>query len=167
MSRQYKGILKERKQWVIYTLALVVVCITGIQLMRGNFMTAAFGAVVVLACFYKKEYIINEEGVDIQSTLFGKVRHNLWTWNEITTLHTDHKRAKPNTMLHIGKDIVTRSFTMAPSDCQAAISLAREMNPAIYIENPTPEEEAMREQEILHRREVERAQKKAKKKKKQ
>ena len=164
MSRQYKGILKERKPWVNCTLAAVVAGLMCIQFVRGNFLTVLFGVVVILACFYKKEYIINEEGVDIQSSLFGKITHNLWAWEEITTLHTDHKRANPNTMLHIGKDITTRSFTMTPEDCQAAVELAREMNPAIYIENPTPEEEAQREQEILHRREVERAQKKAMKK---
>lgn len=166
MSRQYKGILKERKQWVNIALCLVALYIAYIQFMRGNLLYVMFALIVAVACFFKKEYIIDEDGVDIKFTLFGMVRHNLWPWEEITTLHTDHKRAKPDTMLHIGKDIVTRSFVLSPSDCQAAINLAREKNPSIYIENPTAEEQAMREAEILHRQEVERAQKRARKKKK-
>ena len=121
----------------------------------------------MVACFFKKEHVISEEGVDIKYMLFGFTMHNYWKWDEITTLHTDYKKAKPNVMLHIGKDIVVRSFVMEKDDCQGAIALARRMNPGIYIENPTEEEQMKREEEILHRQKVLRAQKAEQRRKKQ
>ena len=67
---------------------------------------------------------------------------------------------------HIGKDVVTRTFTMKPSDCKGAMELARRMNPHIYIDDITETEQELREQQILHRQEVAKAQKAAAKRRK-
>lgn len=163
---KYKGIISERKPWVKLAFALLAAFMLYLELQRGQWIYVPVVLLVILACFFRKEHVISEEGVDIKSILFGFSRHNWWTWDEVTSLHTDYKKAQPNVMLHIGKDIVTRSFVMKPSDCQAVLKLAAEMNPNIYIEDLSDEERDLRDQEILHRQEVLRAQKAAARKKK-
>lgn len=163
---RYKGILPQRKPWVKFVFALLVGYMMYLEIRRGQWIYVPLGILVLLACFVEKEHLITAEGVDIAHTLFGFGMHNLWRWDEITTLHTDYKRARPNVMLHIGKDVVTRSFTMKHGDCQGALALAARQNPNIYIEDLSEEERDLRDQEILHRQEVLRAQKAAKKYKK-
>lgn len=164
---KYKGILKERELWVKVLILIAAVYLLYREFIAGQYIYIPLALLVILACFFEKEHIINEEGVDIKYILFKSiVKHNYWTWDEITTLHPDYKKARPNVMLHIGKDVVTRSFVMKPADCRGAIELARQMNPHIYIDDITETEQELREQELLHRQEVARAQKRAAKRKK-
>lgn len=163
---KYRGILPERKNWVKAAIALAAVCMMYLEAARGQWIYVPIALLVILACFFKKEHIISEEGVDIRYELFRMPIHNCWTWDEITTMHTDYRKASPNVMLHIGKDISARTFVMEPSDCQAALRLAARMNPGIYIEDETEDECQRREQESLHRQEVQRARKAAKKRRK-
>lgn len=163
---KYKGILPERKTWVKVVIFILAAYMLFLEIRGRQWVYIPLVILVMLACFFHKEQIISEEGVDIQYMLFGFVMHNYWTWDQITTLHTDRKKAKPNVMLHIGKDIVTRTYVMTPSDCQAALRLAAEKNPRIFIEDMTREEQEKRERELLRRQEVERAQKAAQKRKK-
>lgn len=156
----YNGIIPERKTWVKVGIFILAGVLLYLEVMARQWIYIPVAALVMLACFFKKEQIISEEGVDVQYTLFNRfIMHNYWRWNEITTLHVDYRKARPNVMLHIGKDIVTRSYIMKPSDCRAALGLAAEMNPGIYIEDFT-------EEELLHREEVRKARRTARKRKK-
>lgn len=114
----------------VIALAILTVYI-GIY--RKQYVYIFLAGIAVLAAFFQKEHKISEEGIDIEYTLFSYVTHNYWRWDEVTTLHTDYKRAKPYVMLHIGKDILIRSFVMDHENCQGALRLARKMNPKIYI----------------------------------
>lgn len=162
---KYTGILRERKPWVKVVVLILAAYMLFLQVMAKQWGYLPLVALVVLACFFQKEQVISEEGVDIEYHLFGMTMHNYWRWAEITTLHTDFKKAKPNVMLHIGKDIVTRTYVMTPSDCQAALRLAAEMNPNIYIEELTEQEQEKREREILQRKTAGRTQRGGKKRK--
>lgn len=149
----FKGILKKRPMWLNTVLFLAVAYMLVLEFRTHQWGYIPLTILVMLACFFEKDQIISEEGIDIEYRLFKKyIRHNYWRWDEITTLHTDYKKAPPKVMLHIGKDIVTRSFVMERDDCQGAIELARKMNPSIYIENLTEEEQRKREEEILMRK---------------
>lgn len=139
---KYKGILSERKTWVKFAIALAAAYMLYLEAVRGQWIYVPVAVLVILACFFKKEHVISEDGVDIKYQLFSMTMHNYWKWDEITTLHTDYAKVKPNVMLHIGKDIAVRSFVMEPADCSAALRLAAEMNPHIYIEDMTEEERA-------------------------
>lgn len=90
---------------------------------------------VMVAAFFEKQHIVSEKGVDIEYHLFGMVMHNYWSWDEVTTMHPDYIKARPNVMLHIGKDIVTRSFIMTVSDANGILELAQRMNSSIYIKD--------------------------------
>ncbi|WP_130863665.1 hypothetical protein [Bacilliculturomica massiliensis] len=156
---KYKGILPERKTWIKAAIFIIAGYMLAVEILAGRWAYVPITILVMPACFFKKEQIISEDGVDIQYMLFGRIMHNYWSWDEITTLHVDHRRARPNVMLHIGKGVVTRSYIMDPADCRAVLKLAAHMNPAVYIEDLT-------EEQVLHREEVRKAQRAAKKQKK-
>ncbi len=129
----YKGIVKKRKKGHNILLAAVTAALIALEFMKAKYIFMPITFLVFLACFFEKNHIISEEGVDIERKLFGHAIHNVWKWEEITTLHADYRKARPDVMLHIGKDIVTRSFVFKVSEANASIELAKKMNPKIYI----------------------------------
>lgn len=104
-----------------------------LEIVRRQWIYVPVVILVLLACFFKKEHIVSEEGVDIHYRLFGYSLHSVWAWAEITTLHKDAKKTAPNVMLHFGKDVNTRVFVLKPEDSRAVLTLAKKMNPKIYI----------------------------------
>lgn len=163
---EFRGIIKERETWVKILAIVLAGYVLYREIMLGQYIYIPIVALIVLACFFRKAHIISEDGVDIQYELLGMKMHNWWEWEEITTIHTDRQSDRPNVRIHIGKDISTRTFVMKTSDIPQVLALAARQNPAIYIEDLTEEEREKREAEILHRQEVARAQKAARKKRK-
>lgn len=163
---KFKGILREREPWLKIVIVLAAGYMMYLSIMGGMITYAALSVVVILAVFFQKEHIISEEGADIKYNLFGSTHVNRWTWDEITALKTDYQKKAPNVLLHIGKDVTIRDFVMKRSDIPSVLQLAREMNPEIFIGDLSEEEREARDEAILHRQEVERAQNAAKKRKK-
>lgn len=163
---EFKGIIKERKKEIRYAITLAVCYMLFLAIRSHQWVYVLLLLLVILATFLKKEHIISEKGVIIARSVFGIKSDNIWDWSEITTLHTDYKKAKPNVMLHIGKDVVTRTFTFKPEDIPGILELAEQMNPKIYIENVSEEERDRMDQEILHRQQVLKSQKAAARRKK-
>lgn len=128
-----KGIQKARAKWVKPLAAILAAGIVVYEIILQQYLYVPIGLLVILACFFSKEHLVSDEGVDIQYTLFGKVSHNLWRWEEITTIHVDRKRAMPDVALHIGKDVATRLFVFSAKDAQAVLDLAKKRNPAIQL----------------------------------
>lgn len=132
---KYEGIIKKRETWVTALIFIAAIYLIYREFIDGQYIYIPLAVMVAIACFFEREHVISEEGVDIKYILFKScIKHNYWRWDEITTIHPDYRRAKPNVMLHIGRDVVTRTFTMKPADSQGAIALARRMNPDIYID---------------------------------
>ena len=128
-----KGIQKARAKWVKPVAAILAAGIVVYEIILQQYLYVPIGLLVILACFFSKEHLVSDEGVDIQYTLFGKVSHNLWRWEEVTTIHVDRKRAMPDVALHIGKDVATRLFVFSAKDAQAVLDLAKKHNPAIQL----------------------------------
>lgn len=131
----FKGKIRERSKWVkpaaiLGAVVLVVFAVTG-----GKYGYFAPAVLLAVAPFLEKEYLIDEDGVDIKFTLLGREYRNLWLWQEITTLHVDYGKVHPDVMLHIGKDVVTRSFVFEAADIGGILELAKNKNPSIYIGN--------------------------------
>ena len=113
--------------------AILAAAIVVYEIMQQQLLYVPIGLLVILACFFSKEHLVSDEGVDIQYTLFGMVSHNLWRWEEVTAIHVDRKRAMPDVALHIGKDVATRLFVFSARDADAVLALAKEKNPAIRL----------------------------------
>lgn len=130
---EIKGIQKARAKWVKPLAAILAAGIVVYEIMLRQYLYIPIGLLVILACFFSKEHLVSDEGVDIQYTLFGKVSHSLWRWEEVTAIHVDRKRAMPDVALHIGKDVATRLFVFSAGDAEAVLALAKKCNPAIRL----------------------------------
>lgn len=132
---QLRGILKERKPLTRALVFLVAILMLAIEIYKSLYIYIPITILVALVPFFSKAQIISDVGIDVEYKLFNTVMHNIWKWNEITTLHADHHKAMPNVMLHIGKGIVTRSFVVTPADAILAKKMAKDNNSKIYIED--------------------------------
>ncbi len=131
----YKGIVRKRALWLKMLIVMLAFILLFVEILMKQYIYIPLALLVALAAFFEKEQIIDEIGIDIKYNIFDITTHNYWQWSEITTLHFDFKRATPNVIIHIGKDIVTRSFIMTVNDAQSVKLLAKEANPKIYIQD--------------------------------
>lgn len=159
---EYKGIIKQREKWLTTLFVILAALMLWRTIVTGKWVYIPMIVLVLLACFFTREHVVSRDGVDIKYILFGRfTMHNLWTWDEITSIHTDYEKAAPNVQLQIARDVVIRPFVMTRPDMRGVLALAREMNPSIVTNELSPEEQEEREQQILHEQEVRRQQEKA------
>lgn len=130
---EYKAIHRQRSMQIKVLLALAVTVMMIIEIIKSRYLYVPIGIFLLLTCFLDKEYTINDHGVEIRYTLFGTIRRNRWNWDEITALHADYNKANPDVILHIGKDIVTRTYKMRSADCEEVLKIAKKQNPRIHI----------------------------------
>lgn len=160
---KFKGKVKEHLLWVRCAVVVLGAFVAFENLRNGGWIGAILGAVLVVAAFFSKEHVISEEGSDVVYKIFGIPRHNLWTWQEITSIHTDYEKMAPDVMVHIGRDIVTRTFVFNQQDARGVLDLAEKMNPDIYIRDMNAEEMDKLAKAAVQKREAARKAKEAKK----
>jgi hypothetical protein len=132
---EYKGIIKKRKTWLTVLFVILACLMLWRTIVTQHWSYLPIVILVILACFFTKEQIISQDGVDIQYTLFGRwTMHNLWTWDEITSLHPDYSKRAPNVELLIARDVVIRPFVMTREDTSHVLELAKKMNTSIIID---------------------------------
>ena len=68
---RYYGILRQRRPWVKAVLLLLAVCMLLLEIARKQWIYVPVMLMAVLACFFQKEHIVSQEGVDIYSRLFS------------------------------------------------------------------------------------------------
>ena len=127
------GIITEQKLWVKVGIIILGVYTIYSSIINHNLFYFPFGIVMILATFSDRKHIISQEGVDILYTICGVQFHNMWSWSEINTIHTDSISSKPNVEVHIGKDIISRRFILSKVDTDKTIAITRKMNSKIYI----------------------------------
>ena len=131
---EYKGIIKKRKTWLTVLFVILACLMLWRTIVTQHWSYLPIVILVILACFFTKEQIISKDGVDIQYTLFGRwTMHNLWTWDEITSLHPDYRKIAPHVELLIARDVVIRPFIMTREDTARVLELAKKMNASISI----------------------------------
>ena len=131
---EYKGIIKKRKTWLTVLFVILACLMLWRTIVTQHWSYFPIVILVILACFFTKEQIISKDGVDIQYTLFGRwTMHNLWTWDEITSLHPDYRKIAPHVELLIARDVVIRPFIMTREDTARVLELAKKMNASISI----------------------------------
>lgn len=163
----YKGILQQRSlQRKVLILAACGILLY-LEIVKAQYFYIPLTILLVLAVFHRKEHIVSEEGVDIRFSLFGMTSTNRWTWDQVTAVQPDFLKERPNARLLIEKESMIRSFLFTPEDCQGVMEMAAKMNPDIFIDDYTAEEQEQMEEEKRQIRERQREQKaKAKKKRK-
>jgi hypothetical protein len=101
----------------------------------GKLAYIPIAIILISVCFFEKEHIVSEKGINIRYKLFGITMNNYWKWEDITVIQTDYKKAEPNVMIYFGKDINTRLFVMTEKDCNGVLKLAKTMNQKIHFED--------------------------------
>ena len=163
---KYFAIMTEHKPWVRIGVAIMGCYVVLHGILDNQWYEIPIGALIVLSTLFWKRYVVSEQGVDVQSSLCGIISHSLWKWEEVTSLHTDYKAARPNVQCHFGRDIVTRTFVFSYVDSQKILDLAREKNPDMIIKDMNAEEEerlAENARRYLDQQEAIKAKKKAEK----
>ena len=62
-------------------------------------------------------------------------------------MRPDYKKAKPNIMMEIAKDVSVRAFVFTPEDAVKVMEFAQSMNPEAYVDSRTEaEREAYKEE---------------------
>ena len=128
-----------------------------------------FTALIMVAVFHKKDHVVSEAGVDIRRSIFGMVSDNRWKWSEISAVQPDYIGARPNTKVTFQKGSIFAELSVYTGGrrCSSETGHAS-MNPEMFIDAYTEEEQEEMEQEKRRREERLRAQraqaKRAKKK---
>lgn len=130
---KYYGIIPKRKLWVKMGAIIFGVYTAYSSILNDNLLYLPFGIVLIIATFSNRKHIISDQGIDIVYIIFGMQFHNLWSWNEVDTIHIDSINSKPNIELHIGKNIVARRIVLLKSDADKIISSVKKINSKIYI----------------------------------
>ena len=130
---KYYGIIPKRKLWVKMGAIIFGVYTAYSSILNDNLLYLPFGIVLIIATFSNRKHIISDQGIDIVYIIFGMQFHNLWSWNEVDTIHIDSINSKPNIELHIGKNIVARKIVLLKSDADKIISSVKKINSKIYI----------------------------------
>lgn len=130
---KYYGIIPKRKLWVKMGAIIFGVYTAYSSILNNNLLYLPFGIVLIIATFSNRKHIISDQGIDIVYIIFGMQFHNLWSWNEVDTIHIDSINSKPNIELHIGKNIVARRIVLLKSDADKIISSVEKINSKIYI----------------------------------
>lgn len=130
---RFHGIVPAKKPAVKWAAGAAACFLMVYEALSGQVLYVLLGLVVLLACFYQKEHIVSEEGVDIASTVLGHTSHSLWRWEEVTAIHLDRKKAAPHVQLHFAKDVAIRLFVMTAEDCEAVLALAKRSQPSLVI----------------------------------
>lgn len=130
---KYYGIIPKRKLWVKMGAIIFGVYTAYSSILNNNLLYLPFGIILIIATFSNRKHIISDQGIDIVYIIFGMQFHNLWSWNEVDTIHIDSINSKPNIELHIGKNIVARRIVLLKSDADKIISSVKKINSKIYI----------------------------------
>lgn len=130
---KYYGIIPKRKLWVKMGAIIFGVYTAYSSILNNNLLYLPFGIVLIIATFSNRKHIISDQGIDIVYIIFGMQFHNLWSWNEVDTIHIDSINSKPSIELHIGKNIVARRIVLLKSDADKIISSVKKINSKIYI----------------------------------
>jgi len=166
---EYRGIVKTRTNERKMLLVVVSCIILYLSFQMRNWLYFAMGLVMMSAIFYTKEHVVNEKGIHIIYNFFGFKIPYTWTWDVITVVRPDYKKAKPNVLLEMAKDVTIRGFVFTKADAEGVMELAKRMNPNTFVEDYSEEEaeqaEAERKAKIAYAMQRDKAAKKTKKKK--
>lgn len=147
----YKGIVKTRDTRRKGILLIGGIIILYMAYLQRNWLYIMMAIILIMAIFFKKEHVVSERGISIEYELFGIKVSNKWEWSEITAVRPDYKKAKPNVLMEIAKDVTIRGFVFSEEDAWGVIELAKKMNPNAYVDDRT-EEQRREDNDEYHRK---------------
>jgi len=130
---EFRGKVQQRKQSVRYAFAVLAVVLLILEIVHKQWFYVILAVLVILACFYEREPVVNEKGVDFSSKVFTLEMHDLWPWEAVTAIEADYKKKAPDVLIRFGKEVTIREITFDAADVNGVMELAKKMNPNIII----------------------------------
>ena len=132
-EEEYIGLQREKKPWVRILAFILGLYMVYYGIVSSTYYASVLGVALALASLFFKDLAVTAKGVEIRYLLPGWHLESLWTWDEITHVLADYKKAKPNVALHVGKDAVHRVIVVKKSEAEAIKALAKKQNPSIRV----------------------------------
>ncbi|MBQ9061162.1 MAG: hypothetical protein IJ128_08460 [Firmicutes bacterium] len=104
----------------------------GVQ--AGLWYYIPFALALIVVAFFRKEQVLNDEGIDFRRVFVVYKTHSIWPWQEVTRILADYETMKPAALLLVYRGDKPRQIMMAAEDAKAVVKLARKKNPDIVLE---------------------------------
>ena len=132
--REYFGKVGEHKKSVRISVGCLGAYMVFQSIYTGNYIFAMLGVAVIVSVFFRKQQVVSEKGVELRYSIFGIPFDNVWKWDEVTSIHLKYvSKAAPDVEVHIGKDIITRSYIMSEVAVEGLKELAAEFNHDLVV----------------------------------
>ena len=133
--REYKVIDDKKIRKSTRVIAVIAgLALIGVAIYANSIYSAIVGVIILLAMLLRKSVVINEEGLlTTYDAVFYKYRE-LWSFDEITDLHTEAVPDPQYEVLHVGKGIMVRRLVFLTGEVDKVIQLALEKNKEIHVD---------------------------------
>ncbi len=133
VAHLFSGIVRKKKPIVKIGGVIIGTLILFASSYYRIVLSNVLGLLVIWAVFLEKENILNDKGALIYYDMKLTNYADLWTWDEITSLHWEKQEKQGLVRLHIGKGPMTRLFTFKEQDLTGILALVKRMNSRIII----------------------------------
>ena len=144
---KYYGIVKQRSMTKRVLLFCGCLFLIVLEFSQQNYLFTFVAALLAFLNFFRKYHEVSEEGIFIRYRWLGLKVDYTWTWDQITAMRPDYKKARPNVFMEMAKDVTIRAFVFTPEDARGVLELAKRMAPDAYIDDRTEEERIEYEEE--------------------
>ena len=125
--------LKQRKPYVTVCGWLAVLLLVGYGIKSSVWLCILLGIIMALALMLDQREMVTNRGLEVYYDCRFFDYTDLWSWDEMTSLHREDQGHPKLVALHFGNGIVTRRYFFTKSDAEAIMALAKKCNPAISV----------------------------------
>lgn len=125
--------LKERKKYVIVLGWLAALMLVGYGIASGVWLSILLGLIMALALMLDQREMVTNRGLEVYYDVRIFDYTDVWTWEEMTSLHREDQGHPTLVALHFGKGLNTRRYCFTKADAENIMALAKRRNPAMSV----------------------------------
>lgn len=115
--------------WILSALLLLAGFITPYK------VAFVFGLLYILALLMKKDTVVTVRGLEIYYQMRITTHYDFWAWDQIGSVLREDRNHPKLVALHFMKGDRLKRLFFTREDADKIMSLAKERNPDIYVEN--------------------------------
>lgn len=125
--------VKERKDYVKVLGWLASLLLIGYGIASGVWLGIILGLIMALALMLEQKELVTNRGLEVYYDCRVFDYTDVWSWDDITSVHREDQGHPTLVALHFGKGITTRRYCFTKADAEAIMALAKEKNPKISV----------------------------------
>ena len=125
--------VKERKDYVKVLGWLASLLLIGYGIASGVWLGIILGLIMALALMLEQREMVTNRGLEVYYDCRIFDYTDVWSWDDITSVHREDQGHPTLVALHFGKGITTRRYCFTKADAEAIMALAKEKNPNISV----------------------------------